>query len=405
MSAPPSNNTANSSTDILFLYRTGKKKRYFNFLIGSSFADLCCASYFYHNLPQAHSEAPPLSQQQIEHFLWHAEQELFNARTGWAVALLRPILLAIRKRQLLSIYPRLYSLLQRLSPKLILVWNGHKYQDNILHLANASVQVPVAFFENGVLPNSTTLDFKGINALNSVPRDPRFFAQRAQPAAKNWEIKGRQYIRKGEPSDMLPQRYLLVPLQLDRDSQVLFNSSWINSMAELFAALVRALQAAEDKDLHIVFRPHPSAKSQHKHLQEQVAQNERLHWNASAGLQEAIDRAEAIVTINSSVGMEALLRDKKVIVLGQAFYAIEGLCLRAANHEQLLQSINDLPHFAPDMSLAGKFVDYLETDYVVEGNWQQASAQHAKKVREKINQHTNFSAQNQNANQSNIQYG
>lgn len=383
-------NKIQDDIDILFLYRTRKKKHYFNFLMGSSFADLKCRNFGYHSLPGKSLPAPKLEKEDIQRYIQVAEQELFNGRPENKFKLLKKLLLWVRKRQLLAIYPRLYSLIKHVNPKLILIWNGHKYQDIILEIANRNLSIPVAYFENGLLPNSTTLDFKGINALNSVPREASFYLSRPSANEQKWQITGRKYLRDINEHQPLPQRYLLVPLQKDRDSQVIVNSTWVKSMVELFSVVTQALKRSGIENLHVVFRPHPSAKTEYPEILATIENTSNLHWNFSAPLAESIEQAVATITINSSVGMESILMGKKVILLGDAYYDIEGLRLKANNIDELIQHLQSLPTFEPNIELRNKFIDYLQSDYVVTGDWQKANSEHAASVREKVNQNTSF---------------
>ena len=242
--------------DVLFLYRTGKKKRYFTALSEQALGTLHCTVQSYHGLPKVNSLK--LTKQELDDIVFKAEQELYNAKDEtWQKVkeLSRPLLVA----QIKKMYSRLFHFLSEKQPKLLAIWNGHKW-----HGVNKHFNIPIAYFENGVLPNTTTMDFCGINALNSLPREATFYQNLPQTEAKiTHKIVGRKYKNKKQLKTKfkLPKKYLLVPFQKDRDSQILDNSAWIKSMRQLFAVLVAALEASGRDDLHIVFREHPSAKT------------------------------------------------------------------------------------------------------------------------------------------------
>ena len=250
-------------TDVLFLYRTKKKKRYFNLLKEQSLNTLSCHVQSYHGLPSAPSVVVP--KHVLQDIVHKAELELYNAKAdAWqAVKLLsRPILVA----QIKHMYSRLFHYLTVNRPKVVAIWNGHKWQDNVFHAVNQHFVIPVCYFENGVLPKSTTMDFSGINALNSVPREAHFYhTQSSKDPESKIKIKGRKYKqnKNTQISFERPKKYLLVPFQKDRDSQILDNSTWIKSMSQLFSVLLEALERSHREDLHIVFREHPSAKTKY----------------------------------------------------------------------------------------------------------------------------------------------
>ncbi|WP_339724371.1 hypothetical protein [uncultured Paraglaciecola sp.] len=371
-------------SDVLFLYRTKKKKRYFNLLKEQSLSALSCHVQSYHGLPNAPSIV--LSEHVLQGIVHKAELELYNAKADvWQSikVLSRPILVA----QIRLLYSRLFDYLQANKPKLVAIWNGHKWQDNVFHAVNQHFAIPVCYFENGVLPKSTTMDFNGINALNSVPRQAHFYdSQLSQDLESKFKIKGRKYKKTKKPkiSFKRPPKYLLVPFQKDRDSQILDNSAWIKSMDQLFSVLVEALVLSQRDDLHIVFREHPSAKTKYSSLYKLAAKHPRLCFDQQSELSEIISHAEAVITINSTVGLESLLLGTKVITLGEAFYNIDSMVLRASSTSELSQQINALTDFSTNQHLLTAFVQFLQNDYVIPGDWKKPKALHFQTIQQRM---------------------
>jgi len=370
--------------DVLFLYRTGKKRRYFTTLSEQALSTLRCTVQSYHSLPKVSSVK--LTKQELDDIVFKAEQELYNAKDEtWQKVkrLSRGLLVA----QINKLYSRLFHFLNEKQPKLLAIWNGHKWQDNVLHAVNKHFNIPITYFENGVLPKTTTIDFSGINALNSVPRDIAFYQNLPQSDTKlTHKIVGRKYKNKKQIKTKfkLPKKYLLVPFQKDRDSQILDNSKWIKSMRQMFAVLLEALEASGRDDLHIVFREHPCAKTKYSDLYKQAAKHPRLCFDQQSDLTEIITNAEAVVTINSTVGLESLLLDTKVITLGEAFYNVSSLVLSASSPSDLATQINALSRFSLDRKLLQQFVGYLESDYVIAGDWKKPDEQHFDSIRQRF---------------------
>ncbi|MBU3005454.1 capsular polysaccharide export protein, LipB/KpsS family [Paraglaciecola arctica] len=374
-------------TDVLFLYRTKKKKRYFNLLKEQSLTLLNCQVQSYHGLPSAPSVL--LSERVLQQIVHKAELELYNAKSeSWqrVKLLARPILIG----QIRLLYSRLFHYLTKSPPKLVAIWNGHKWQDNVFHAVNQHFGIAVSYFENGVLPQSTTMDFNGINALNSVPREARFYdSVVSKNIESNFKIKGRKYKQHKNPqiSFNRPKKYLLVPFQKDRDSQILDNSPWIKSMSQLFHVLIEALEMSHTEDLHIVFREHPSAKTKYNSLYKLAAKHPRVCFDQQSELSEIIAHAEAVITINSTVGLESLLLGTKVITLGEAFYNIESMVLGARSTPALSQHINTLDSFSVDPHLLKGFIEFLKNEYVIPGDWKKPEALHYKAIQTRILKH------------------
>jgi len=375
--------------DVLFLSRTIKKHRYFNLLVENALVDFNCKVISYHFLPKASiSSSATISAPELEEIINKFLEELFNARSGFLVEqLLKPLLASLSRRQVPKIYNKLFSLLEQQQPACITIWNGHKYRDNILKAVNKHFSIPMLYLENGLLPDSTTYDDQGINALNSIPRDPVFFKHGKFGQYKSRTIVGRQYKRKvSTPKNKLPQRYLLVPFQKERDSQILENSPHIKSMTQLFHYVKEAVDASSLGDIHVIFRAHPSSNASYKTLRDIANKHPKLHFDESTPLNDAIGNADAVITINSSVGLEALLLNKKVIVMGDAYYSLKGLALTAQDSISLTSAINDLPDFKIDAQLRNQFLAYLANIYIVEGNWQKTNATHFKAVNAKYHE-------------------
>lgn len=370
--------------DVVFFYRTSKKKRYFNLLKQHSLNSLNCKVQAYHTLPSA--PLLELASEVLEKIVLKAELELYNAKgdTWQSVkVLLRPILVAQIKR----LYTRLYHYLVQNKPKVVVIWNGHKWQDNVLHAVNQHFAIPLTYFENGVLPHSTTMDFCGINALNSVPREARFFASYIhQQERPKMNIKGRKYKQRksNKIAFARPNTYILVPFQKDRDSQILDNSLWIKSMTQLFSIVLKAVEQSQRDDLHIIFREHPSAKTQYSSLYTLAANHPRVCFDQQSELSEIICHAEAVITINSTVGLESLLLGTKVITLGEAFYNIDTLVLTAASTSELTAHINALEQFSPNQLLRNAFMNYLHHEYVIPGDWKAPETVHYQAIQERM---------------------
>ncbi|HHH19300.1 MAG TPA: hypothetical protein ENK86_02140, partial [Campylobacterales bacterium] len=58
----------------------------------------------------------------------------------------------------------IYHALTVHKPDYLVVWNGKKFHQEIAVEVAKVMGIQTIFFENGVLPNTTTMDFRGVNA-------------------------------------------------------------------------------------------------------------------------------------------------------------------------------------------------------------------------------------------------
>jgi len=267
-----------------------------------------------------------------------------------------------------------YRVIKTLNPDYIILWNGKKFHQAIAVEVAKHCAIKTVFFENGVLPNTTTMDFKGVNATNSLSRE-KIFYEKLDYKSKNilpQELKIRTSKREQNKFiEPLPERYIFVPFQVAYDTQIIQHSPWIEGMCTFFE-LIQWLN--KHLEIPFVIKEHPSDRVSDYHSLHQQT-NDKIYFS-SENTQTLIENAQAVMTINSSVAIESLLFDKKVIVLGEAFFAIEGLVKTASSKEQLLSVLENLDSWEINHELISNFLNYLYLDYLIPDNWETPTQKH-----------------------------
>ena len=115
---------------------------------------------------------------------------------------------------------------------------------------------------------------------------------------------------------------LLVPGQVDDDASIKLGSPFVLGNAALLQAVRR-----EHPTAFIVFKPHPDVVSGNRKGQVPDAVLEKCAdvVETQAGIVACLDACDAVHTLTSLTGLEALIRGKPVTVWGQPFYAGWGL--------------------------------------------------------------------------------
>ncbi|MAK91691.1 MAG: hypothetical protein CMI13_10705 [Oleibacter sp.] len=260
----------------------------------------------------------------------------------------------------------------------LLIWNGLKFRQRICVEAAKALNIPCYFIERGAFPGTTTLDPKGINYLNSVPRDPAFFRshQAALPAP---------FIDYSSPRPpCLPASYVFIPFQVNTDSQIVLFSPWIQNMKVLVQTLMDIYSAAGSSMPDIVLKTHPSCDQKYSAVEALLTNHPKIHFAHNLSTQDLIFHADAVATINSSVGLEALLMQKKVIVMGQAFYDIPGITLSAQDKAGLKDALEHVGTWKADSVLRESFLAHVASDHIVNGRWQDASEEHLIEMSERL---------------------
>jgi len=283
-------------------------------------------------------------------------------------------------------------------PAGLVFWNGQSFWHQLLAREAKSRSIPVCYMENGYFPGTVAVDAEGINygsaTLKSKP-PTEFDAERIQAfvhelqsaqlenrvpprLAKEPEIaavltqhernlvlaslnpfladdkrlnagsltKKIQYAlgRKkyfaetvGAQSPELPtEKTVFLPLQVSNDTQITLYSPWIKNLEQSVEATIRAMP----EGYSLIVRDHPEDRRNRSYTQIiDMVQRAGAYWAPTQPLLPIIQNADAIVTVNSTVGFEGLLWGKPVVTLGQAFYEGPGGSQGARSESELKEAL------------------------------------------------------------------
>lgn len=150
----------------------------------------------------------------------------------------------------------------------------------------------------------------------------------------------------------------------------------ICSMASLF----------KHESITFVIKEHPSCYHDHSKLHRKLIHAKvNVVFINDKPTEELIKHSFAVMTINSSVGMESLLFKKPVICLGEAIYGINGLTLPSISFEEAVKSLEKvIKGWVPDEKLRMNFLLYLYHVHLVKGSEGLPSDQHYANMAKKI---------------------
>lgn len=310
----------------------------------------------------------------------------------------------LKKQVYLSIY-NFYHYFTQHKVDMVCVWNGNRPTLASAVYVAKKLNIKTMFFENGLLPNTTTVDSRGVNFKNSLTglntdffseinideakfdqfRQQNSLVARQKRESKSQKILGR--ISKVNTQELhLPEKFIFLPFQVHDDTQILLFSPNITTMPQLLETVWRAVDEYNRKktdDLWIVVKEHPSdfGRVNYRKLREKYP---KIMFVNDYSTEELIKKSQGIITINSSVGIEALLYHKPVITLGDAFYNIPGIVTQVPDHYELSEYI-DVVNRPVDNQLIDKFLFYLRYHYLADGTWRNVDDNHFASVMGKIN--------------------
>ncbi|MBY8965608.1 hypothetical protein KHP57_07800 [Algiphilus sp. NNCM1] len=364
-------------TDVMriqFFYNSPKARRYFRALRDGLTQDSVALA------PIGLASAPPLADTEVA-WMTHYSLARKAARPHLSEARIRQHTQVLRRFARWH-YGAVLQRMQAMRPEVVGVWGGQGVDTRAVRAAAAALGIPCVLFETGLLPSTTTADARGVNFENAVPRDPRFYARYTATAALPQQfVPRRQPEGEAEP---LPERYVFVPFQVALDSQVLLYSPWIRSMAQLYWLMESCLREVPEP-LHLVCKPHPSCNLAHTELRRHAHGHARIHMVDNHSSEALIRGAEGVVTLNSSVGIEALLLDRPVLCLGDACYAVPGVAARARAPEPIRQWLTDVAAgHAPEAPLRLPFLHWLANEYVIPDSHKAPGAAHFVRLRARL---------------------
>jgi len=158
--------------------------------------------------------------------------------------------------------------------------------------------------------------------------------------------------------------YILVPLQVSSDSQITLSSDY-EGMEPFIAEVIRSFAAHGMPGDRLVFKHHPRDRGYNHYglLISRLAQAEgisdRVLYFHDGPLGPILKRAKAVVTVNSTVGLQAMYHSTPAKVLGRTFYNLPGL-----SDQQSLPEFWKNPQ-PPERALFLKFyVNLIETTQI-----------------------------------------
>lgn len=252
-------------------------------------------------------------------------------------------------------------------------WQGLTGTRRAFMMGDIDAGADTLFAELAPLPGYKTLDPLGVNAEGSVPQDREAFdAIVARPDILSEIAAGFQprASRRSDvaQSDTLPDNtgpFIFVPLQVPNDSQMLLFADWVQSAKGFVEALAAASEHLPE-GWHLRLKEHPSSKIRLTRQIEKATKNgARITLDNSTDSFEQLKAARAVLTVNSSMGLQAMFFDKPVITTGRAFYAMPGLTTHASSPKRLADVLDQAEHLTFDPDFRARFLTWLATEYYV----------------------------------------
>jgi len=215
---------------------------------------------------------------------------------------------------------------------------------------------------NGVKKNWTTIARKAVSYYQRMRK------RQKDNVLLRWnEWRAKKFLESGGA-------YFFVPFQLKNDTQTLKYSDYIKDMKQFVETIGNAVSEYNKlygSNIGIIFKTHPMFRIKEPELE--IGEIVKICKGLShaylverINTSQLINNSKLVVTINSTVGIEALVRKKPVVTLGKTFYNIEGITFHASTPNEIVSRLAQAMQNEVNWSLVEKFLYYIRFHYFSE---------------------------------------
>lgn len=181
--------------------------------------------------------------------------------------------------------------------------------------------IEVRYYMQTVFPWLFSIDPVGWEGGSSAWQQPPL----GDVNGSHWdELKN--YINKGgtkfgdlqphRTEKMFDQGYILYVCQLPHDETIKYHSD-----VEVIEALQMCFDDAEKRGIPVVVKGHPVNPGSMTELKRATMKNSNATWVENVNIHDLLEDCSEVHLVNSGVGYEAILHEKKVVAYGRAMYS------------------------------------------------------------------------------------
>ncbi|QLC74727.1 capsular biosynthesis protein [Pseudomonas sp. LPB0260] len=247
----------------------------------------------------------------------------------------------------------------------VIIWNGQQLIGRTAKFVADKVGVQCQYLELANIPGKLFSDTEGVNALSSIAKNievidrlpevaedvhfawlNEYESEKSSPLPQaelklkdgglsflNMILKvlllsactvpmgkrrfnfSARWKKSQECEHRYPREFIFLPLQVSSDTQIKLHSELNNIDAIAFS-----VRKAKEQGVELVVKIHPAETSVEEIVKVRKAQESLGFTISNANTIDLLKRSRFVITINSTVGLEALIYGKAVIILGKCFY-------------------------------------------------------------------------------------
>lgn len=240
------------------------------------------------------------------------KSELLNVEGLRRPEILWPSAISKTIRSVKKTWNLINIIINKHKPDRVCIWNGYTgFVANCLRVIAQRKQIGAAYLERGLLRNSLFIDSQGTNGASRISK--KIYDIPDEDGSITIAKKLFELPDFWTPNKSSGREVVFVPMQVQHDTNILLYSKY-RSMREFFLEVYNELN--NDNRVFIV-RPHPEEQQQYPL---NIPRFDNVIVDAHDLLDNQIEKADIVVTINSTVGLQALIKGKSVIANGDGIF-------------------------------------------------------------------------------------
>lgn len=140
------------------------------------------------------------------------------------------------------------------------------------------------------------------------------------------------------------------------------------------------------EDSVLIVREHPLYKKKYaKEFYEFISTQPGIYIDTNKSFDEVLEKTHAVIVNNSTVGLEAIIKGKPVLALGNSYYDRSGMCLKLQHKIELKELLKEVLHFSAEENKIDNYLYELFTNHLIEGHIIDENLNAAKQIAHQLN--------------------
>jgi len=218
------------------------------------------------------------------------------------------------------------AIIEEVKPDQCVIWNGFTgFTANVLRTLCEIRNIPSAFMERGLVKDSLFIDREGVNGASSLRNLTPTLLDLTEPSQIERDtasvVFNLQEALRGPKASPTENLSIFFPMQVQHDTNIILYCPF-NTMRECLLQVNKELTDRLGRAYEITIRPHPEEDPT---IDSNIPKFQHFTIDDNASLNDSIISSDLVITINSTVGLEALIADRPVVSLGGSIYSSCGL--------------------------------------------------------------------------------